>query len=159
MSHKNFDALRKAVLAKAKESMRKDVLPYVQDEMVKATQKEVYDVYPNPKKYKRRESNGGLLDRDNIVGNPLNSLRSSGFEYEIHNNTQTNFGALPTIYLTPLVVMGQLKSKSYGYGSEYLYYNRAEEYPYGKPRDFISETKNNIDKLLIVSKMNKYMNK
>ncbi|WP_090739510.1 hypothetical protein [Paenibacillus sp. Mc5Re-14] len=91
MSHKNFDSLRKAVLAKAKEGMRKDVMTYAKTQMVQATLDEVYKVYETYQ-YSRRRYSGGLLDEDNINWQILSSSnRRGGFDYEIYNNTKTNF--------------------------------------------------------------------
>lgn len=158
MSHKNFDALRKAVLEKAKEGMRKEVLTYAKTQMMEATREEVYDVY-QPYEYSRRRYSDGLLDRDNVVGNPLNSNRRNGFDYEIYNDTKTNFLGRPAIYLTPLVVLGQKKAKSYGFGSEYLYYDHSEDMSYAQPRDFISATKRKMNKNTMVSILEAHMNK
>ncbi|MCY9545323.1 hypothetical protein M5X02_32360, partial [Paenibacillus alvei] len=108
MSHKNFDSLRKAILAKTKKGMKEEVLPnYIEDLMWKATKEEVYDVW-NPTKYKRREENGGLLDRDNIRGKVLKS-KSNGFTFKVENIARTNFESAisPRIYLAPLVIMGK----------------------------------------------------
>ncbi|WP_176702378.1 hypothetical protein [Paenibacillus sp. Mc5Re-14] len=158
MSHKNFDSLRKAVLAKAKEGMRKDVMTYAKTQMVQATLDEVYKVYETYQ-YSRRRYSGGLLDEDNIIGNPLSSNRRGGFDYEIYNNTKTNFKGSPEIYLTPLVVLGQKKAKSYGFDSEYLYYSHSEHMPYAQPRDFISATKRRLNKGTMVSLLEGHMNK
>lgn len=156
MAHKNFDSLRKAILAKAKNSISKGALDYIKDEMTDAIESEVYDVYKRPYSYIRRRGNGGLLDRKNIIGKTLNDNKN-GFNYEVSNNTKTNFSGRPKIYLTPLVVLGQKKSKSHGYGSEYLYYPDSEDKAYGKPRDFIGMTKKNINKKEIVSRLEQDM--
>lgn len=142
MSHRNYDSLRKAVLEKAKESMKVHVLPYVQTKMQDAMQDKVYDVY-DPSYYERRGISGGLKDRDNIEGTPIRRVDPNGFDYRVDNIAKTNFGAKPQVYLAPLIVMGQAKASMY-YDSKYLYDSYTA--PYAQERDFITETIDRLDK-------------
>lgn len=163
MAHKNYDELKKAILAKARKGMVKEVMPYVQNRMVDAIDKTVYDVH-SPKQYSRRKySDGGLADRDNIVGQPLTDTwgSRSGFDFEVYNKAKTNFDyARPKTYLAPLVIMGQDKMKSVGVDIRYQYYQDSDPRFdwYARPRDFITETKNKLDKQTMSLFLKDYMN-
>lgn len=144
-SHSRYKDLRKAILDKAKESMKTNVLPEVKGKMSEAIKEEVYDVY-EPKRYIRRGKVGGLHDESLIKGHVISRANSDGFDYKVVNTAKTNFGGRPQTYLTPLVVMGQLRSIAAGYGSQYLYYEDSEYKPYGQERDFITATVNKLDR-------------
>lgn len=158
MAHKNFDSLRKAILEKAKQGMKSESLPLAKSHMSKAIEKEVYAVYTTPpRKYVRRHErgvSGGLNDKKNMIGNVINE-RKFGFNFSVENITMPNSPNAPEEYLTPLIVLGQLGD------TKLKYHYGAETYPYGQPRNYISETVEtmNKDKKKFVKALNDFMNK
>lgn len=142
MAHRSFDSLKKAVLEKAKEGMKKEVLPIVRSTMQKSIREDVYQAY-EPIEYQRRYYDGGLIDERNIIG-VVDNVRNDGFDFRVENITMPNSIGAPQVYLTPLIVMGQLKAQAVGY--PLLYKEYAELHPYGQERDFVSATLNKLDK-------------
>jgi hypothetical protein len=139
MAYKNFESLKKAILAKAQKGMHEKVLPIVKTKMSGAIEDVVYKSY-EPVEYVRRRDRGekgGLDDVDNVIGKSTN-ITSNGFDYVIENITLPDTVGAPDVYLAPLIIMGQEKAIAYGY--PLLYHDLAEYAPYGKPRDFITET-------------------
>lgn len=141
MALKNAHDLRKVILKKAQRGINEDMLDVVKGMMIKATEDKVYAVY-DPTEYVRRHyrEGYGLDDRRNIHG--WTSYENSyGFEYRVANFTRPDVDAYGfNDYLTPLIVMGQREAIAQGYPVRY--HRGAERYPYGKERDFITETKN-----------------
>lgn len=64
---KTLDELKRKITAALNEALHKEVVEVVKKTEQKHVQQDVYDVYPNPKKYMRREEDGGLKDPDNMV--------------------------------------------------------------------------------------------
>lgn len=165
MSHKNFDALRKAVLEKAKEGMRKEVLPVVQEQMKDSVTEEVYKVYTPLQYERRRYSGGGLGDTSMMKGYVVNSSKD-GFEYFVQNEARARRGRG---LLTPLVVKGSawailsdyiLKYDYFpSYDHMYAHHRGGRFVPFYEARDFISHTKDNLDKKELAKKLNDYMKK
>jgi hypothetical protein len=164
MAHNNLESLKEAILKKAKKGMKEAVLPYVQDKMVESIDKVVYDAY-NPIQYtdRRKYHFGGLADKSRIIGFSIDT--NGGFDYIIRNIAK---GVNKDVELTPLIVKGQtwallnryplIHDKIVSY--EYMYtYNKAGFTPYYMPRDFIAETKKNIDRAVVVGKLQAYMNR
>ncbi|OME53978.1 hypothetical protein BSK59_15465 [Paenibacillus odorifer] len=159
MANKNFDELRKAIMKKAKQGMKQEVLPFSKDYMSRAIDKIVYSVWQPPeRKYIRRHErgvSGGLNDENNMIGNIVRESKT-GFGFSIENITMPNSPDAPQEYLAPLIVLGQV-----GAIGELKYREGAERYPYGKPRDFLTETANELkkDKHKIAKVLETYMKK
>lgn len=100
-----------------------DEIVKVEQEMI---QQEVYDVY-NPRRYRRRYHNRGLIDENNIS---ISELKSNGniVSMKVVNNTQRNgtLGDLDRVI-------------EYGISKE------EDAMPYAKPRPFTAST---VDELI-----------
>lgn len=165
MAHKDFESLRKAILEKAQKGTKDSVLPVVQDQMVKSIDEVVYDAY-NPIKYhdRRRYSNGGLADESQIRGK-VSDERNNGFTFAIRNEAEAVRG---NAEIAPLIIKGQTWALLNGYEvyherissySTMLMYNSEPFTPYFEPRDFITHTIENLNKLTLANKLKSYMNK
>lgn len=148
-------------MKKAKQGMQKEVLPFSKIYMSRAIDDIVYSVWDMPPRtYIRRHergsglNHGGLNDENNMIGTVVNEGRKS-FGFSIENVTMPSSPDAPKEYLTPLIVLGQL-----GATGQLKYRDGAENYPYGKPRDFIGETARTMrnDKRLFVHILDSYMN-
>ncbi len=69
---KNLNSLFKHIVRQASESLKDDVFIAVREVEREHINSDVYAVY-TPKVYKRRKDRGGLISRDNIIGQMLNS--------------------------------------------------------------------------------------
>lgn len=58
--------INKQLSRKIDAALSKEVFQAVRDEEAAVIESEVYDVYPEPSKYRRRRQNGGLADSGNI---------------------------------------------------------------------------------------------
>ncbi|TVX86079.1 hypothetical protein [Paenibacillus agilis] len=164
MSYKNFDALRKAIMKKAKEGMQNSVLPVVQKQMKDSIESEVYSVY-TPIEYNRREySNGGLGDMNVMKGYALNEGKT-GFDFLVQNEARASGG---NGLVAPLIIKGQLWAITNNYILKHtkipsyekmLLKNSYGFTPFYEPRDFIGHTKDNLEKTKLAKKLNDYMNK
>lgn len=153
MAHKNYSQLQKAIMKKAMNNIGDGLLDSVKDKMIPAIKETVYDVY-SPIRYNRRMNNGGLGDRKNIVGT-IENEKVNGFKYRIKNIALPFGNDAPQVYLAPLIVMGQMRALS-----QYplTYYDGAENYEYGKPRDFITATKLKMRDSVLAVHLEKDMN-
>jgi hypothetical protein len=127
----DFDVqLTKFLTENIKEILVEVVVPKVKEVEIETIWDVVYGVYPNPKQYQRRGSNGGLLDKENIIHVPL----FGGFYYSIRNITRKY---QRDEYLAPLIEYGHNRAISMGdIGYEYPRHGLA----YMQPRPFVQMT-------------------
>lgn len=81
---KTFKELETYLKTKIKDSLEHEVKSEIVETERRHIQTDVYDVY-KPKMYKRRKDNGGLMDKENIIGTMI-----SNDTLEIINNTPPN---------------------------------------------------------------------
>lgn len=134
-------SLKKKMMEQVRESLNSDVTTTVQAIQRQEIKRKVYNVY-KPSYYTRRYQDGGLLSRDNIVGETSNT--GNGVRLTVSNITEFNrsedsyrwtFNSGGGDYLTPLIVLGNDRHR----GSGYTYQTMGAEYM--NPRDFITSTK------------------
>jgi hypothetical protein len=126
----NLDDLENYIREHLKDTLKNEVVQKIKEVEIEVIEKEVYDVYPNPKVYQRRGANEGLLDIRNIEANPL----FNGNYYSIKNVTkkyQVNE------YLAPLIEYGHTRAMALG-DQGYSFPNFQLAYMY--PRPFTERT-------------------
>lgn len=165
MAVKNISALKKAILEKAQQGMKKEVLPVVQEQMQKSITEEVYNVYTPIEYERRRYSRGGLGDKSVMKGYALNET-SNGFKFMVQNEARAKNGSG---LIAPLIIKGDLwaVAKNYivqhsyypSYDTMYFYHTGGRFVPYYQPRDFMSHTKANLDKNELANKLKNFMKK
>ena len=124
----NTNDLCKYVQKKIDDALCKDVSESVTDSIVNSVQEVVYAVY-NPVMYARRGINGGLADRRNIKCD----LIGPGI-LEAENVTPFNGRNDYADTLSEVIISG----------SGYMYHPNAGVGEYERPRDFISESKEDL---------------
>lgn len=130
----NFNALTKEIQKRIDKSLKNEVFEEIRDVEQKNIDEYVYDVY-QPKIYKRRETNGGLIDDKNIVG----ELIKSG-ELEVTNVTKPNSDYNGTTNKDlPYLIENGLGEKGYKY-------DYPADLPYVYPRPFTEKTKEELIK-------------
>lgn len=135
-----MDSLIKAMQVKAKSSVKKEVLSTVKGKMQQAINRTVYSVYA-PIRYERRGfGDGGLGSAGSITGE-IQSESTDGFKFSIYNTAVASDKKQAQVYLAPLIIMGQEWAR-HNYALKY--YSGSEHLAYGKPRDFLTETKNTL---------------
>lgn len=129
--------LEKYLKKQIKDALANEVKSEVVETERRHVQKDVYEVY-NPKMYKRRKENGGLMDEKNIVGVML-----SDDTLEVENKTPANPYGIPQERVTTegknlpgLIEFGD----DNGYGRYDFPPSDGEDDSYMFPRPFISNT-------------------
>ena len=116
------------------DSLQKEVSSHVKEKISNHVQTDVYNAYPNPIEYTRRNfQSGSLGDIEQMKSNLINDG-----VLEIKDNADFNhdFASIHGGY-------GDIDlSKSLSFNIEYGYGNK--EYPWNEPRDFMNETKKDI---------------
>lgn len=131
----SIDALLADVQKSINKALENEVMDTVREVELKHIQEDVIDVY-TPSIYDRR-TKGGIQDKENIVGVVKNN------KLTVDNITPFNDGYLTKNHGTGLAYMineGGNSEHDYEYGF------RAMEAPYSKPRPFIDNTIEELDK-------------
>ncbi len=138
---KNAAELEKELMKKINGSLIQDVAPVVENTMIYSIEKNVYDAY-EPSAYSRRQEEGGLIDRDNIVSKVIDNgviavtNETLGEETYVYNGRefQSKNAGKP--------IAGIIES-----GKGYDYWKKAF------PRPFLEETVEMLNKENVVSKV------
>ena len=116
------------------DSLKKEVASHVKDKISKHVQSDVYNAYPNPVVYTRRNlQNGSLGDVEQMESNLINDgVLKITDNADFNHDFASRHGGYGDIDL----------SKSLSFNIEYGYGNK--EYPWNEPRDFMNKTKKDI---------------
>jgi hypothetical protein len=139
---KSIKDLEKHLKKKINKVLIEDVAPTVRKEQQKQIDKTVYDAYPKPNfplVYERRETSGGLIADENIVG----KLTGDG-ELEISNITKPNSNydhSMPSSAPLAEVVEYGHRGTSNNYRYDYPTDRR-----FTQPRPFIQNTRDELSK-------------
>lgn len=117
--------MEKYIQDEINKSLKNDVAPVVKEVMSAEVQNTVYSVY-EPKMYKRRYNNGGLMSENN-----MNDTLIKDGVIAVSNDTPFNGKNYSGKTLTEVVVTGE------GYTYDY-------PYEYNQPRDFIEATRKDL---------------
>lgn len=127
----SLDDFYNQLQADVEDISRTSVVDAMKEEMVKGIELEVYSRY-NPSQYIRRESNGGLIDKSNMVAN----IRVDGSKIYIDmDNITKGAGSHSYKRIDDIIVSGT----GYTWKRSKIY--KAQPYP----RDFYEKTQSIID--------------
>ncbi len=138
----NINELRKYVQGQIDKSLMTDVSEVIKDTMVESIQKTVYDVQSKSVD-RRRGSNGGLLDRNNIRA----GLQSSG-ELRVWNETQVNplrHNEMPGYDVGDNSFFNNAFPRSYGL-AEIIEYGNTKGIIQNESRPFMENTNDMLEK-------------
>lgn len=130
---KTFKELETYLKTKIKDSLEHEVKSEIVETERRHIQTDVYDVY-KPKMYKRRKDNGGLMDKENIVGTMI-----SNDTLEIVNNTPPNPYGIPQEQVTTDKNLAMLVEGGDG-ASGYFDFPSEDDNSYMSPRPFTANT-------------------
>ena len=116
------------------DSLKKEVATHVKEKISNHVQSDVYNAYPNPVVYTRRNlQNGSLGDTEQMKSNLINDgVLEVKDNADFNHDFASEHGGYGDIDL----------SKSLAYNIEYGYGSMSQ--PWNEPRDFINETKKDI---------------
>ena len=138
MATRTLNELRRQITAALNETLRKEVVDVVKKTEQKHVQQDVYDAYPNPKRYDRREEDGGLKDPRNMV------VTEHELGVDIDNKTPFNndYDHLndPRYVPPPNYGNGLEYLVEYGQGGQKTYHYNYPAGEFTNPRPFIHNT-------------------
>lgn len=138
MAARTLNELRRQITAALNETLRKEVVDVVKKTEQKHVQQDVYDAYPNPKRYDRREEDGGLKDPRNMA------VTEYELGVDIDNKTSFNGGydnMRSKWYVPPPNYGNELEYLvEYGEGGTDKYHYNYPTGEFTNPRPFIHNT-------------------
>ena len=116
------------------DSLQKEVASHVKEKIQSHVATDVYNAYPNPVEYERRNlENGSLGDTKQMSSTLINDgVLEVKDNADFNHDFASNHGGYGDIDL----------SKSLAYNIEYGYGSKSQ--PWNEPRDFIAETRKDI---------------
>ena len=137
MKVKNLKKLRKEIEKGIRNALKKEVFETVKYTELVNIDKEVYEVYPTPKRYERRYEKKGLGDEGNIVYD-VKKIKEGTLSVENVTEFNERYKTMNSGEgLVDLIEKGQKRSK---YQYDY------PRYPYAKARPFITRTREELMK-------------